>query len=371
MRALAVTACLVATLAGCAAPRTPYSRADAEAAIPPGLPTVRVWADAPASAFADELGPLRERGFAYLALSGGGGDGAYGAGVLAGWSRTGTRPQFAIVSGVSTGAFIAPFAFLGPRYDGVLRDIYTGGYAASLAGEPNLLGVVFGTSLFGNAQLRKLVARFVDADLLAEIAREHERGRRLLVVTTDLDAQKAVVWNMGAVAASGAPNALEIFRDVLTASASIPVIFAPTLIDATAEGRLFQEMHVDGSVTTPVFAVPQAYLVRGVPPGAARGEIFALMNTHFAPKFGVTPGNGVAIGARALVAIDKSQARANMLNIRDFARRSGIGFNLSYIGEEVPEPANDLDAAYMRRLFAHGYEKAVSGRAWRPDAPPD
>jgi predicted acylesterase/phospholipase RssA len=159
------------------------------------------------------------------------GSGAYGAGVLNGWSESGTRPQLTIVSGVSTGALIAPFAFLGPDYDHRLRQVYTNGEVQRLIGEPNPLGAMFGPGAFGRERLRRLIERYLDDDLIIAIAREDQKGRRLLVVTTNLDAQRAVVWDMGAIAASGEPKAFDLFRDVLAASASVPVVFAPQLIN--------------------------------------------------------------------------------------------------------------------------------------------
>jgi predicted acylesterase/phospholipase RssA len=194
------------------------------------LDQLRRYADEPASAFLKTNAGARAG--PYLALSGGGADGAYGAGVLNGWSAAGTRPEFSVVSGVSTGALIAPFAFLGPAYDATLRDVYTSGVAENLLNTPNIVHALFGSGLFGNTHLRGLVARYVGQDMLGAIATEHARGRRLLVVTTNLDTQRTVIWDMGRIAAIRSPQALNLFRDVLAASASIPVVFPPMLIGA-------------------------------------------------------------------------------------------------------------------------------------------
>jgi predicted acylesterase/phospholipase RssA len=164
---------------------------------------------------------------------------------------------------VSTGSLIAPFAFLGPQYDGVLRELYTSGIAESLLEDSNPLRVLFGSGLAGNTRLRELVARYVGTDLIQAIAREYAKGRRLLVVTTDLDTQRTVIWDMGRIATIGTADALNLFRDVMTASASIPLVFPPMLIEAEASGRRFQEMHVDGGVTAPVLALPDLFLLQG------------------------------------------------------------------------------------------------------------
>jgi predicted acylesterase/phospholipase RssA len=267
-------------LAGCTAPRIPYTAADEAAAEIPNMPNVRAFADVSAPKFRKTLctnvnlnaAPGRAAAPAYLALSGGGADGAYGAGVLNGWTASGTRPEFTIVSGVSTGALISPFAFLGPSYDGVLRRVYTSGVAASLLGSPRLQPVLFGSGLFGSKPLRELVARHVDQPMVAQIAAEYAKGRCLVVVTTDLDAQRAVVWDMGRIASYGSPASLELFRDVLTASASIPVVFSPVFIDVQANGRAFQEMHVDGGVTAPVFTLPEVFLLSNARPAPSAAE---------------------------------------------------------------------------------------------------
>lgn len=124
---------LCAAIAACATPRAQFTAGQAEKAQPPGFPHVRVFADSPVVKFATVPGKLEaQKEFAFLALSGGGADGAFGAGILNGWTTTGRRPEFTVVSGASTGALMAPFAFLGPAYDDVIKDIYTGGHAEQL-----------------------------------------------------------------------------------------------------------------------------------------------------------------------------------------------------------------------------------------------
>ena len=197
-----------------------------------------------------------------LALSGGGAEGAFGAGLLTGWTARGTRPQFTFVTGASAGALIAPFAFLGPTYDETLSSVFASGEMSNLLQFEGLSGLL-GTSLFKTAPLRDLIARHVGPEMLVAIAREHRAGRRLYVVTTNLDAQRSAIWDMGKIADSGDPSALELFRNVLTASASIPGVFSPVLIEVEGEGKQFAEMHVDGGVTTNVLIVPDAVLVTG------------------------------------------------------------------------------------------------------------
>ena len=355
-------------------PRTAYTKAEAETATVPGMVGVRAYADATAAEFVTmTAGPQRKRqAFSYLALSGGGGDGAYGAGVLNGWTASGTRPDFTIVSGVSTGALIAPFAFLGPAYDPYLTEIYTSGVAGSLVQGASLANVLFGSGLFGDGRLRDLIARYVTPDLLRAVAEEHAKGRRLLVVTTNLDSQRAVIWNMGAIAASGAPNAVSLFTDVLTASASIPAVFPPQLLEVQAEGRAFQEMHVDGSVVTPVFTLPQSFLVRdGRIKSAGKADIFVVINGRLEPEFEVTKNNTLSIVEKSFTTASRARSRATLVATDAFANRNGIGFNLTYIDERAPQTttARGFDTGYMRSLYQFGYETGRTGQFWHRDVP--
>ncbi|KQQ45679.1 alpha/beta hydrolase [Methylobacterium sp. Leaf125] len=356
-------------------PRQAYTAAEAQIAEVTGIPNARAFADAPMATLSTMMAAPGAQGrpFAYLALSGGGGDGAYGAGVLRGWSESGTRPEFSLVSGVSTGALTAPFAFLGSAYDPVLDEIYTSGVAGTLVKDPSLVNVVFGSGLFGDGRLRDLVGRYVTPDLLAAVAAEYAKGRRLLVVTTNLDSKRAMIWNMGAIAASGAPNAPALFRDVLTASASIPAVFPAQLLDVEAAGHGFQELHVDGSVVTPVFTVPQAVIAngRGRSVAPSKADIYVLMNGRIEPDFELVRNDTLSIVEQTVATGSQARSRASLAATYAFARANRIGFHLTYIDEAAPRTttAKGFDTAYMRSLYQIGYEKARSGTAWQGTVP--
>jgi predicted acylesterase/phospholipase RssA len=363
------------TLAGCSSlPRTPYTASDAASSRVLDVNELRRYADEPASIFRKETNvSVRAGALSYLALSGGGADGAYGAGVLNGWTAAGTRPTFSVVSGVSTGALIAPFAFLGPAYDAALREVYTSGIAESLLDAPSILNALFGSGLFGNTRLRELVARYVDQDMLAAIAAEHAKGRKLFIVTTDLDTQRTVIWDMGRIAAIGSRQALGLFRDVTAASASIPVVFPPMLINAEADGHRFQEMHVDGGVTAPVLTLPEAFLLRnGAPAGGLRMNIYILVNNKVEREFQLVPNRTIDIAARASASVTKTQIRSILYGTSDFARRNSFGFNLTYIDKDFPSPGSSgFETTYMRSLYQYGYDKAKTGEFWAKAPPPD
>ena len=371
VRPFALLAALL-VLAGCSSlPRTAYTASDAASSTVLDLGGLRRYADEPASAFLRTNVNSRAGPLSYLALSGGGADGAYGAGVLNGWTAAGTRPRFSVVSGVSTGALIAPFAFLGPAYDATLRDVYTSGIAESLLNRPSIVHALFGSGLFGNTQLRELVARYVGPDMLAAVAAENAKGRKLLIVTTNLDTQRTVIWDMGRIAAIRSAQALNLFRDVLAASASIPVVFPPMLIDAEANGHRFQEMHVDGGVTAPVLTLPEAFLLRnGAFARSLRMNIYVVVNDKVEHDFQLVPNSTIDIAARASASVTKTQIRSVLYETYDFARRNNFGFNLTYIDKDLPSPGSfGFETSYMRALYQYGYDKAKAGDFWAK-APP-
>ncbi|WP_426525138.1 patatin-like phospholipase family protein [Bradyrhizobium sp. McL0615] len=365
----AVLLCGLALAACTSLPRTPYSAADASGSRVLDIDGLRRYTDEPVTKFRFEKDD-RSLTRTYLALSGGGADGAYGVGVLNGWTAAGTRPTFSVVSGVSTGGLIAPFAFLGSQYDDTLREVYTSGIAESLLDDASIIRVLFGSGLFGNKRLRELVARYVGPEILAAVARENARGRKLLVVTTDLDTQRTVIWDMGKIAAVGSPEALRLFRDVMAASASIPLVFPPILIEAEGQGRRFEEMHVDGGVTAPVLTLPDALLFQGRLPGNSRMNIYILVNKKLERTFELVSNSTLDVASRSLSSITQSQTRSVIFSTYDFAKRNRWGFHLSYIERDYPAAASEgFDTAYMRTLYQHGYEKAASGRAWTSTLP--
>ncbi|WP_156332378.1 patatin-like phospholipase family protein [Rhodopseudomonas sp. AAP120] len=357
-------------LAACASPpRVPYTAAEANAARVLNMNDLRRYADEPASAFVQMkliAGPRN-----YLALSGGGADGAYGAGLLNGWTAAGTRPSFSIVSGVSTGALIAPFAFLGPQYDPTLREFYTSGIAETLLDSPNPLNAIFGSGLFGNKRLRELVAQYINEQFVASVAAEYAKGRMLFVVTTNLDSQRSVIWDLGRIASLRTPESLDLFRDVVAASASLPAVFPPMLINAEAGGARFQEMHVDGGVMAPVLTLPEAYLLRNASGKSLDLQLYILINNKIEPEFQVVPDRTLEIAGRSSSTLLKTQTRSILFTTYDFARRNKFGFNLSYIEADRPLSPAGFNTAYMRDLFQYGYDKALSGHAWTKAPPAD
>ena len=368
-RPFMVAACAMA-IAGCGTvTRIPYTQQEQAEAVISGIPGARLWADNPAIATGRRsvVSRVPVKQPTVLALSGGGADGAFGAGLLTGWSARGTRPQFTFVTGASAGALIAPFAFLGAAHDETLRSVFASGEMANLLQSEGLAGL-FGAGLFKTAPLRELIARHVDAGLLAAIAQEYRAGRRLYVVTTNLDAQRTAIWDMGKIAASGEPGALDLFRNVLTASASIPGVFSPVLIDVEAQGRHFAEMHVDGGVTTNVLILPEAVLVSGTPvfPPDARPKVYIVMNGKLSPDFDVVTASTLPIVTRSFETSVRANTRNTLLASYQFAKGRNWEFNLTSVDPDYPKPNSiGFDQAYMQQLFEYGHQRGRSGIIWQ------
>jgi hypothetical protein len=300
-----------------------------------------------------------------LALSGGGANGAYGAGVLVGWTEAGTRPPFQVVTGVSTGALAAPFAFLGPEWDDELRATYTGGRTGGLLSWRSFAALV-APGLFSPGALEHLVEDYFTPELLRRIAIEHDKGRRLLIVTTNLDTQETVIWDMGVLAKQGGDQALVLFREVLIASASIPGVFPPVMIPGVDDqGRLVEEMHVDGGVNTPFLGIPESMLTATAPTRAPAGTaLYVLINGQVGRNTRITRGTLPAILARTYDTMGKASLRTSLVVNQAFAERNGIEMHIAAIPDEVQASSLDFDRESMAGLFEQGRTAALGGQAW-------
>lgn len=311
-------------------------------------------------------GPLPPVSF--LAVSGGGDNGAYGAGLLNGWTAAGTRPEFKLVTGISTGALIAPFAFVGPKYDSMLRQFYTGVTPKDILEERNKLFALFRDGLADNEPLKRLVRKVITADMLGEIASEHAKGRILLVATTNMDARRPVIWNMTKIAASDNPNRLELFQEILVASAAIPGAFPPTMIDVEVDGQPYQEMHVDGGAFAQVFVYPAALELKkvGIEAGAQRQRtLYIIRNSKVMPDWSEVERKTLPIVGRAIASLIQTQGIGDLYRIYAFSQRDEVDYNLAYIPENFNAPhKEEFDTEYMQALFKVGYEQALKGYPW-------
>ena len=385
IRLLAIAAMI--TLVGCAS-------APERVAVPeelvnqvriPGIPEARFWgnewpkfseekfATFTDAEFQKHFSSIYGKAHNYLAISGGGPNGAFGAGLLNGWTKTGTRPEFTMVTGVSTGALSAPFAFLGSDYDDELKAVYTTISTKDVVAERSYMDIIFNDSMADTQPLRKLIAKYITADVIEAIGKEHKKGRRLLVGTVNLDAGRPVIWNIGAIANSDRPDKVALIHKLLLASASIPVAFPPVIFAVTSKDNSYDEMHVDGGTGSQVFVYPAAMnwrkitkklKVQGIP------AIYVIRNSMLDAEYQLVDRSIFTIATRTIDSLIRTQGIGDIYQIHALCLRDGNDFNLAYIPSDFDEKQNEaFDSAYMKKLFARGEAMAIEGYQWEK-APP-
>jgi patatin-like phospholipase len=338
------------------AERTRFTSDDEAAAVVLGMPEARAWGDSE-----DEFARLLPKvNGPWLAMSGGGSDGAFSAGLITGLTQGGKRPDFAMVSGASIGALIGPYVFLGPRYDDKLRDLFSTIIAGDIFEDR-----ATGQSLMDSWPLKRTIERRVTPELLADVATEYKAGRRLLTVTTNMDAGRRVIWNMGAIAERGDDKALKLFRDVLLASASIPGIFPPVPIEIEANGRTLQELHNDGSITAPFFLAPESVLAGTASISLPTHQFYVIANAKLNPQFEMAYPQTTALLGRSIGLALQFGLRAEILLTMTAAQRMGMELNVAHIPAEFQHAARGtFDPDYMRALFDFAAEQAQKGTAF-------
>lgn len=378
--------CMVLVATGCSGlpERNPLPESLSDTAGIPGIAGARHWADEPPPETDDWFKLTKEQlktqypaaygqPHNYLAISGGGQRGAFGAGLLCGWTVTGKRPQFTMVTGVSTGALIAPFAFLGPQYDPVIKEIYTSYSTRDLVEKRSLLKSLLGDAAADTSPLQEKIAKYVDEDVMAAIAAEYAKGRVLDLVTTNLDAARPVAWNIGRIASNGTPEALQLIRDIMLASASIPAAFPPVMFDVEANGQLYDELHVDGGATSVMYLYPigldwgrliEQLEVKGKP------NVYILRNGRWRKQWSSVDRSTIPVAIRTIDSLMGSAVLGDSYRIYLATQRDGIQYNLAYIPESFNEEASEsFDKEYMTKLFNLGYQMAIDGYQWNAVPP--
>ena len=378
------------TLAGCASTRPgepPPS--DKSYVLPWGAVPIETWDSAVESSLKQELSdginiraktqkalqtdPEKPVAYRMLALSGGGAWGAYGAGVLTGWTAAGTRPEFDVVTGVSTGAMMATFAFLGSEYDDALyrykklrsEDIFKPRFG---------LSKLFSDALNDTAPLRKLIAKLIDESVLEAVAREHAKGRRLFIGTTNLDAGAFTVWNMGGIASSNRPDKLERYREITLASTSVPLVFPPVYFPVEADGESYWQMHVDGGARETVFfydaveEVIKAYAAAGLDISDVHGEVYVINNRPIYAKttYEAVEPRTLSIAKASIGSLMRKNVVSSLYRLWVQALIYEMDFHLAYIPPDFKLSDNPInfDQDEMQRLFELGYNKSINGKAW-------
>lgn len=347
-----------------------------------GYTGIRYWGDDSTSIGTDEA-VTRARQLAadhnttnrnFLAISGGGGSGAFGAGLLVGWTASGKRPEFTTVTGVSTGSLTAPFAFLGPPWDERLRDSYTKVSGDQIYRRRGIFAIFNNASDADNLPLRKLVESYVTDDMVTAIALEQLRGRRLFVLTTNLDAGRPVVWNIGAIAASNQTGSKELIQTILIASAAIPGVFPPIRIKVVADGVTYDEMHVDGSTSKSAFFVPRDYALKvGMVGGritSSHNMFYVIRSGRVDPDYSATKPGLAAIMGRSFNIVLFHAAIDNPYELYATAQSVGFKFRAVWVpGSFTMKEPMPFDPGFMQALYKLGYDMGLKGNFWQ-DYPP-
>lgn len=366
-------------------PRSAVPEERVEQATIPGGPVARMWGDALPTYLPERMEIIKDQLAAsgaadiytrpryYLSISGGGANGAFGAGLLKGWSDSGTRPEMWIVTGISTGALIAPFAFLGSDYDDELEALYTTVSTKDLLTKRSLMkGLLRGA--FANVQpMRGLLLEYVDKEMIAEIAQEYARGRRLLIGTTNLDAKRPVIWNIGAIAAVGTDESAQLIRDVMMASASIPGIFPPVRITVRVGEQKYDELHVDGGVSSQVFLYPAQLDLRsatGAVGVTSKQTVYVIRNSILSPRWSEVDPKVGPVTRSSIGTLIRTQGMGDLYRIYLGAKRDEISFRLAYIPDDFDHESEEFfDPKYMRALFDFAYDLSRNGYDWKTSPP--
>ncbi|HEV7165893.1 MAG TPA: patatin-like phospholipase family protein [Gammaproteobacteria bacterium] len=372
----------------------PVPAAESSQAVVTGFPAdIRFWADeAPSFAGAIISERLDEYQAAhadyyqahgaypplnYLAISGGGDDGAFGAGFLSGWSASGSRPDFAMVTGISTGALIAPFVFIGPQYDSKLRTLYTNTHTTGIfeSGLFVLLeGLTGGLAVTDNKPLVKMIDENITPEVVAAIAEEHKKGKRLFIGTTNMEAQRGVIWDIGAIASSGNPDALKLIQKIILASVSVPGIFEPVFIGVEAGGKHYDEIHADGGLVSQVFIYPlklKRSLIDEFNSHHLQRRLYVLRNGKIVPQYDPQELSLFGLTRRSLETFTKYQGLGDLYRLYVAAVRDGMDFNLVYIPDSFTAKSKELfDPVYMSELYDVGFFLGThADTAWQKQPP--
>lgn len=389
-RLLIIIACLLA-LSGCARVRHAVPENLVGEAVVVGMPGIRYYTDKPVSFFMTRqslVDSFKEedksdylvygiKTYPVLIIGGGVSNSAYGIGLLKGWLKEGSRPVFKIITGYSSGSLLATATFAGEGYEDRLAELFTSISTKDVVKQKGILGIMFGNSVYSSARFAKKIDDIMDTDLMARIAQEHKKGRRLYVGTTDLDAQGFVIWDMGALASKASLDSLKLFRKIVLASCSFSAMLPPVYFQVEAGGRHYDEMHADGGVVGGLFYINQ--LMEGGVPAAQscginlrklRTRIYALNCCYMSPHSKQVEDNLTAITSRLIETNGAAKMIGDTYRIYAFAKEKGWDYNLAYIPEDFkPNQKEMFDKQEMKRLFKRGYDDAAAGYKWHK-APP-
>lgn len=372
----------VSILVGCATKRPPLPTHYAHLGTIPGLESVRVWGDEVSPHANTAAIRMREQIIAsdpealqrpqnFLAISGGGQKGAFCAGLLNGWSQHGDRPQFRIVTGISTGALIAPFAFMGEAYDAPLKELYTIHSTKDIIRKKPIRGLFGGKALADSTPLFKALVHY-HGPMIDGIAAEYHKGRRLFIGTTNLDAKRPVIWDISAIAASDHPDKANLIHRIVLASASIPGIFPPVLFDVSKDDIPYNELHVDGGVSNQLFLSPFSFSLRkGMDKVGFTGEgtVYIIRNNPVRLDWELVKPTTLAISSASIGSLILNQGNTNQYLISLQAQLDKMECRSAQMPLSFDaESKETFDAEYMRQLFDVGFVLASEGYPWETES---
>ena len=313
----------------------------------------------------------------YLAISGGGDAGAFGAGVLNGWTFSEKRKSFAIVTGVSTGAIIAPFAFLGPEYDELIKRSYLESSTDTILKQniwTVLSGLIGKSASISDASLfKKKLNELITRELIRKIAIEHQKGRRLFIGTTNIEAQRGVIWDIGEIAMQDNEKSLELIRNIIQASSAIPGIFDPVLINVQIDDNHYTEIHVDGGVTSQLIIYPlklRKSVVDEFRDNNLKRRLFVIRNAKVTGEFNKTLPSVIELTQRSIETLIKYHGVGDLIRIYVSSIRDGIDYNLIYIPDHFSHESKELfDPLLMEALFDLGLTMGKDNNSWLKSPP--
>lgn len=318
--------------------------------------------------------------FNILTLSGGGSRGAYGAGFVTGWSERGTMPTFDIITGISTGAIMATYVFVGGREIGKIKNFYTTMKTEDIYTD-NMFNFFGEVAIKDPTPFKKLLAEEIDESLLEKVAREHAKGRRLYVGTTNLDTGRLVVWDMGAIASSHRADRLQLYRDIIYASSAIPILFPPQFFEVESKGHRYYQMHVDGGIYSYVFMIGLLVDWNKVLEHDDEANshfdvtLYSIVNRKYRQRESYDPvDQKPAEVIRALLLTETDLLFDRSMNrLYENTVKRGFKFRMAFISADTGLTGlpYEFDPAQMQQLFETGYRDGRSDYSWQEKIAPD
>ncbi|UPW19243.1 patatin-like phospholipase family protein [Agarivorans sp. TSD2052] len=305
----------------------------------------------------------------HLALSGGGINGAFSAGVLNAWTVNGNRPEFDLVTGVSTGAIVSIFAYLGSDYDQTLKNYYTNTSMSSLFELNSVLSMLGGKPALNTKGFEEKVRSYVNTETVAKLANERSKGRLLIIGTTNLDNEKMSMWDIGKIAQVGTQQSVEMIQNIIIASSSVPGAFPAQTIIVDDGKQRYEELHVDGGVSRQVFLAPQwAYhspYLAGLPQ-----HVYVIRNGVLKPNYQIIENSLTEIGLRSISTMIRNQGIGDVEHIYHFSQRHKMSFHLAYIDNDFPLISEEaFTKEYMTSLYYYGYQNMLAKQLWETVPP--